>query len=204
MSQEIAEIGSFLVPGHGVFSASQWLEDGIYDTVSIAAGAVTAGTEYDFFTTLTSKDKGQTNMVEQNKLPEGWELIIMKMGLEVCPMRSNPRDVQLWAERSYIQFETGNSKIRRRGPTWLWPIGFGMYSMYTGDEGAVAGATGLPLGNLQIGTAAATGAPTLLIPIRLSPRMNFKATLVLQDSMTFASDFRMRMWLYGYLSRPVQ
>lgn len=199
MAQEISDVGCLLIPGHGVISISQWLEDGIYDTLTIAdATAITAGTEYEFYTTLTNKNKDATNMVEINKLPEGWEIIIMKMGIEFCPTCSMI-DITNMANRSYIRFETGNSKIRRRGPTYLWPICFGKYTMTSRDEAAAA----TYAGQLQVGGQAFSGAPILLIPIRISPRLNFKTTLTVTEAFTTESAFRMRFWLYGYISRPV-
>jgi len=202
MNQEIADIGAFMVPGHGVFSAAQWLEDGVYDTVDITtqAGTIAAGTEFEFYTTLTGKNKADTNMVENNKLPEGWELLVMKMGLELCPYTGGPRDVQKLVDNSYLRFETGNSKIRRRGPTYLWPIGFGIHTMVTEAE------AGGPLvqGNLQIGGTTFAASPTLLIPIRLAPRVNFKATLTVTDATAVLGAIKVRFWMYGYISRPVQ
>lgn len=200
MPQEIADVGTVLVPGHGVISISQWLEDGIYDTITISAGAVTAGTEYSFFSTLTGKNKDDTNMVERNKLPEGWEIIIMKMGLEICPYTSTMIDSTDFVEKSFLRFETGNSKIRRRGPTYLWPICFGKYDMTAGDVAAAEA----QYGHLQIGGTAFSSAPNLLVPIRISPRLNFETILNVRDAMTFSADFRCRFWIYGYISRPVQ
>lgn len=197
---EIADVGTVLVPGQGAISVAQWIEDVLYDTVTISAGAISAGTEYDYFTTLTGKNKDDVNLVESNKLPEGWEIIIMKMGLEVCARNSNPQDVLDIVSNSYLRFETGNSKIRRRAPTWCWAIGFGMYNMYAAD--LLAAAT--RLGNLQIGGTAFGSVQNLLVPIRLSPRTNFKATLNVTNAVTLRNDFRARFYLYGYISRPVQ
>lgn len=197
---EIADVGTVLVPGQGAISIAQWIEDTIYDTVTISAGAISAGTEYDYFTTLTGKNKDDTNLVETNKLPEGWEIIIIKMGLEVCARNSDPRDVLGLVTNSYLRFETGNSKIRRRAPTWCWGIGFGLYNMHTADLlGAAA-----RMGNLQIGGTAFNSVANLLVPIRLSPRTNFKVTLNVTNAVTLNADFRARFYLYGYISRPVQ
>ena len=197
---EIADVGTVMVPGQGAISIAQWIEDVMYDTVTLSAGAISAGTEYDFFTTLISKNKDDTNLVEANKLPEGWEIIIMKMGVEACAFNSDVRDVAAIVTNSYIRFETGNSKIRRRAPAWCWAIGFGMYNMHSAD---VLGAAAR-MGNLQIGGTAFNSVVNLLVPIRLSPRTNFKATLNVTVATTINADLRLRFYLYGYISRPVQ
>lgn len=200
MDQEINDVGTVFVPGQGAISISQWIEDPIYDTVTLSAGAISAGTEYDFFTTLTSKNKDDVNLVEANKLPEGWEIIVMKMGMEYCAYNSDVRDVLSITNNSYLRFETGNSKIRRRAPTFCWPIGFGMYNMNASDEAAAV----TRYGNLQIGGTAFAAVPNLFVPIRLSPRLNFKATLNVTNAVTINADLRCRFYLYGYISRPVQ
>lgn len=197
---EIADVGTVLVPGHGAISIAQWLEDVIYDTVTLSAGAISAGAEYDFFTNITNKNKDDCNLMEMNKLPEGWEIIIMKMGAEACAYNSDVRDVANLVTNSYFRFETGNSKVRRRAPTWCWAIGFGLYNMYSAD--LLAAAT--RMGNLQIGGTAFSSVSNLLVPIRLSPRMNFKTILNVTNAVTLNADLRMRFYLYGYISRPVQ
>ena len=198
--EEMNGVGTVFVPGQGAISVSQWIEDPIYDTVTLSAGAIAAGTEYEFFTTLTSKNKDDINLVEANKLPEGWELIVMKMGLEWCALNSDVRDVLATTNASYLWFETGNSKIRRRAPTWCWPIGFGAYNMNASAEAAAV----TRYGNLQIGGTTFASVPNLLVPIRLSPRLNFKAVLNVRNAVTLNADLRARFYLYGYISRPVQ
>lgn len=199
INEQGLDVGVIPVPGFGYINASQWIEDGIYDTVTIASGAVTAGTEYEFFSSLANKGKDDTNMAEANKLPEGWEIIIIKMGLEILPS-ANLLDIQAFAERSHLRFETGNTKIRRRAPTYCWPICFGMNAMHVLDTQAST----LRKGILQIGGVGFGGAPNLLLPVRISPRLNFKTVLNITDAQTFNADFRIRFWLYGYVSRPVQ
>lgn len=200
MDQELSDVGTVFVPGQGAISISQWIEDPIYDTVTLSSGAVAAGTEYEFFTTLTNKNKDDINLVEANKLPEGWEIIVMKMGLEYCAYNSDVRDVQNITNNSFLRFETGNSKVRRRAPVWCWPIGFGLYNMNSSAEAAAE----TRYGNLQLGGTAFASIPNLLVPIRLSPRLNFKAVLNVRNAVTLEADLRCRFYLYGYISRPVQ
>jgi len=200
MNQDFSDVGTVFVPGQGAISVAQWIEDAIYDTVTLSAGAIAAGTEYEFFTTLTGKNKDDINLVEANKLPEGWEIIVMKMGMEWCAFNSDVRDVLATTNNSFLRFETGNSKTRRRAPTWCWPIGFGAYNM---SASAVAAAV-TRYGNLQIGGTAFASVPNLLVPIRLSPRLNFKAILNVRNAVTLNADLRARFYLYGYISRPVQ
>lgn len=192
------DVGIVHVPGYGQIEVRDWKEDVIYDTITISSGLITGGTEYEFFSSLLNKNKDDTNMAEANKLPENWQMYVIKMGLEILPS-ADVRDVQAVVEQSYLRFETGNTKIRRRGPTYLWPIGYGLWNMRAVDESAAT----TRAGTLQIGGVAFSTVPTLLKAIHLTTRLNFRAVLNMTEAITLEEDFRCRFYLYGYISRLI-
>lgn len=191
--------GTIYIPGYGGIRLDQWLEDVVYDSVTIPNGAITAGTSYDFFSDIQNKNDLQTDMSEASKLPEGWEMLIMKMGLVIDPSMgataTDLEDIVRLISHSFIEFRTGNSKVRRRCPTWAWPIGMGLYADTADGSQAIAG----------VGMPSIAQAPNLLVPIRITSRLNFIATLEVSDAITISASSGFKVWfvLYGFVSQPV-
>lgn len=195
------EPGVLNIPGVGFIRVEQWVEDVIYDTITIESGAVNAGAQYEWFTNLSGKNKDKTNMTEAGKLPENWEIIVLKYGIEFVPGVAMNDFLQI-ISKSFIQFKTGNNKIRRKAPTWAWPIGFGIWGDHATDEQSSETNTSI----LQVGIPSPSAVRPLLIPIRIPSRLNFSAMLQFDfaTDVDISADVDIRFYLYGLISRPVQ
>jgi len=198
MRIEGREPGLLNIPGVGAIRLDQWIEDVVYDTATLDT-SISVGTQYKFFVNLSGKTKADTNMVESGKLPEQWEMIILKYGLELMP-GVLPEDAAKIVENSFIEFQTGNSKVRRRAPTWAWPIGFGVWGDHAIDEQGSATNYGIA----QLGVPSPMAVKPLLIPIRLTSRLNFQAIMQFEVATTLTEEVDVRFYLYGLISRPVQ
>ena len=201
--------GLLNVPGVGPIQFDQWTEDWMYDRISLTIdSAIAVGTEYEFFTSLTNKNKADTNMTEEQKLPQGWSMIVQKMGLWIPGKSADATNADLpktdfcnIVENSYIRFETGNQKIRRQAPTWAWPCGLGMTGMKAQDETA----SGPIVRNvLNIGAPTLGAVTPLLVPIRLTNQMPFKAIIRFEVATTPTEIDQIFFGLYGLISRPLQ
>lgn len=199
--------GLLSIPGVGDIQFDQWIEGHVYDRVTLPASAISAGTEYEFFSTVANKNKADTNMSEANKLTEGWQMIVMKYGLWIWPMSAGASssltpelDFKKIVENSWLKFETGNAKVRKQAPTWAWPIGLGLYGVQAQD----ATASGPIVRHVyNIGAPAPAAVPDLLIPVRITNQLHFKATLRFEVATTPTIATDIFFCLYGFISRPI-
>jgi len=196
---ETREPGVLIIPGIPfAVRLDQWIEGPVYDTAAISAGAISDGAEYKFFTNVAGKNKDQTNLVENGKLPAGWQLIINKMGLELCPGMSKA-DGNLIIENSYMHFKSGNNKIHKIAPTFCWPSGYGIW----GDHAIDTQAALTDYSIAGIGVPSPSAVPMLLKSIYITSQTNIEGLLRFENAVTIGADLEVRMILYGYVSRPV-
>lgn len=202
LAQEGREPGVLNILGVGAIRLDQWNEAHLWDNASITLGsAISDGTEYEFFSNVAAKNNNDTNLSENLKLPEGHEFIIMKYGLYFPPdwLFANMLSV---IENTYIWFETGNSKIRRRAPTWCWPIGLGISGVYAQDETASGPVT---KHTCQLGVASRGAVSDLLIPVTIVNRVSFKAVLRFEVATTLTNSGTGEVWFVcdGFKKRPI-
>jgi hypothetical protein len=192
--------GTLNIPGVGALQLDQWTEGFVWDNATMGT-SISVGTEYEFYTNVAAKNNNDTNLAENAKLPEGWEFIVMRMGIFFPPgwLFSN---MQAVIENSYVWFETGNSKIRRKGPTWLWPIGLGVSGDFAQDETA-AGPVVQQV--CQLGPPTRGAIPDLLIPIRIVNRLSIKGVIRFEvaTTLTDSGTRELYMVLDGFTSRPI-
>lgn len=107
----------------------EWREDDKYDTVTIPAGAIAAGTTRNFFRDLQNKATIDCNFTTQRKLPAGEEMIIDRIWCYVPMAAGNtlvsPADIKRVAENGYVRFQI-NRKDVAEGPVVKFPAGYGL------------------------------------------------------------------------------
>jgi len=187
--------GVVYIPGIGPLALEQWVEDVIYDTVTLPT-SISAGQTFEFFTNISGKSKWETNMTEAGRLPEGWMMWVVRAGLELLP-GTDPDDAFQIVERSALIFKTGVNKVHRHAPTWAWPIGFGMWGDHAVD-GTTADNT-----IIQVGVPSPSAVRNLLLPVRISNRLNFRVEMVFGRSASLSAETPIRFYLYGFISKPV-
>lgn len=100
-----------------------------YDTVRLASGAVTAGTEINLFKDLSSKDKIDANISQTSRLSQGEEMLVRRVGFDIplCfgDTRVAPADIKRVAYGAYCEVKL-NDKIIAEGPLYTMPSGYGL------------------------------------------------------------------------------
>jgi len=192
--------GEFNIPGVGTREIRNWKEDVVYDNIELPV-SISSGNNYEFFTNVVvGKSFLETNLDQSNRLPEGYEMEVRKMGLMLPPSISldDAKDI---TENSYIEFITGRNNVRRKGPTWMWPCdGMGTVISHSTDY-----QTSVEIKNCtQIGVPSPSAVPPLLLPINLTHKLNFKMLLTFTEDTTLDSTTEVWFVLFGPLSGPVQ
>lgn len=200
--------GVFQVSGtNKVLRLVEWREDNVYDTVNVQSGttSTTAGTELEFFDSLASKKKRDTNLTKQHALPAGWELIVMKLGVYAHITTGNTEctgaDLKKIYENAALSAQI-NDTVIADGWALGYQVGIGMY----GSDGASGAAVIAP------GTPSIGAAPTLLVPQEINDGHDIRAKLRFDGfgwaTSTFAAPSlsvgtTVKFVFRGYLKRPL-
>lgn len=101
---------------------------------TLAAYAITAGMQFDWFTGCSTKSKAFTNFKVDKKVPAGWYIAVTKLGIHFRPFAGNVvsrhDDILKVAENSVANLlKIENSK--REEPPLFWQSGFGWAGMTT-------------------------------------------------------------------------
>lgn len=106
----------------------EWREDDKYDTVTIPAGLIAAGTFFNFFRDLQNKNMIDTNLTTARRLPAGEEMIIDRLWTYIPESTGNtnptPTDVKKIGDNGYVKFQI-NRKDVAEGPLIKFPSGYG-------------------------------------------------------------------------------
>ena len=112
----------------GQVNIVEWREDDKYDTVTIPAGAIAAGTTLNFFRDLQNKNLIDTNFTTPVRLPAGEEMIIDRVWGYIPLSCGNtnpvPTDIKKIGDNGYLKFSI-NRKDVAEGPLTKFPSGYG-------------------------------------------------------------------------------
>lgn len=122
--------GIFVDPDTGErFELRDAFDDDIYDTISIAAGAIAAGSEFVFFQDIGGKRFIDTNIRKPNSLAPGERLLLDNIGNEIRlaggDVLPNPSDVKKVAYNGLYEARI-SGKLVARGPLYKYPSGYGL------------------------------------------------------------------------------
>lgn len=155
--------GEFVVSGtNEIIKILEYRDDMMYDTVDLQIGTTSTafGTDNLFFDNLTSKKKRDTNFLQVHKIPQNWEVIIMKLGLYAHACTGNtlpvPADLKKVYENGYL-----NVKINEQDIADGWVLG------YQAGVGLAGMTQETGQGIVSPGTPSVAAAPTLLVPQKL-------------------------------------
>ena len=151
------EPGEVVIPALGrSFKQIELREDDIYDTVQVASGSISAGTELVLFRDLTDKNEQHTSLKASRRIPAGDEAAVFRVGVHVRQALGN--DVPATSDHLKL-YENGlfDLKFNRRqvtiGPLLKYQSGYGL--------------AGNASGTTSNGVPSAAAAPTLFVPQQL-------------------------------------
>lgn len=112
-----------------------------YDSVERVAGAMTAGTQLNFFRDLNNKNELDSNIPEAGKLVTGSErMIVERIGVGIMPANSTlittGADYKRLVSATYIEVKL-NKFVLSDGPMELYPAGYGLTGMTNENDAAV-------------------------------------------------------------------
>lgn len=193
MNQQIAvptgKAGELFIPALGKsFMQVELREDDIYDTVQVGAvaGAIPAGSEFEFFRDLSNKNEQHTNIPQPRRIQSGDEVAIFRIGLyarnKCGSIHVVATDILQIVENAQLDLRF-NRRIVTSGPAMKYPTGYGVAGF--SDLGGVAA------GNqaVSIGVPSVAAAPTLFVPQQLRDNDDIVAKL----------RFPSAAWLTGYV-----
>lgn len=137
-------------------------EDDVYDTVQIA-GAIAAGTEYEFFRDIQNKNEQHTNIPQSRRIQAGDEVAVFRIGVHVRgalgTANASTVDIKAVLENGQLDLRF-NRRIITSGPAIKFPSGYGLsgFSQETVAAGVNAVSNGVP---------SVAAAPTLFVPQQL-------------------------------------
>lgn len=150
-----------------------------YDSISIATGAMAAGTAFEFFRDLGGKSRIDTNLTTPNKLNAGELMWIHRVGVYIRSASGNlmvpVADIKRVADDAYFRVEL-NDLILQEGAVFEFQSGYGFY----GSDGSAAG-------------IAAVGVPSTGAAIKL-PQPQFWTP---DSTVTGRIEFLTRAWTAG-------
>lgn len=129
------------------FSIKDLREDIKYDTISMAAGAVAANAEFDFFDNVPNgKRRIDTNFSTPHRLSAGEEMVIERVGVYVRQAFGDflppPSDFKRVVDCGFINYEI-NQLLLAEGPLFRFQSGFG-FAGNTNEAGQGVIALGVP------------------------------------------------------------
>lgn len=177
----------------------EWAHGDRYDTVVTASGAVSGGTNKNFFRSLTDKEKLDGNFPSPRRvLSNGEEMILERIGCYIPTVVTGntvvvPADIKKAAERFYISVKLDRKEVVD-GPTLRFPTGYGLAGQ-TNETTA---------GIVSVGVPSVMAAPKLARPHELNMDTDVDATGTWFDNVwdatgmpTLASKVYHRLHLIG-------
>lgn len=178
-------------------------EGSIFDTIALTAGLQTT-IERQFFTGVTQKTKGETNLTRDQQLPQGWSMKVKRLGLEVPLMCGATRiainDVLQVLFGGYVRFFINRDVIIGEGRAVMFPPGFGVGGQTNENN----------LGIISNGMASMYAAYDLEEPQDLDSDMTFGCAFNFPGNSlggfampTLVSNMLVIAHLYGDIMKPV-
>jgi len=100
-----------------------------YDTIRIASGAISAGSETVLFRDIGSKDAIDFNMGAAHRLSSGEQMLVQRIGVDVPLCFGNtivaPADIKRVAYGGYLKLSL-NQRETASGPLYTFGMGYGL------------------------------------------------------------------------------
>lgn len=214
MNQQIAvptgNPGELFIPALGKkFQQVELREDDVYDTVQVATGPVTAGTEYEFFRDLQNKNEQHTNLPQARRIQAGDEVAVFRIGLyprnRLGATPAAMGDILQIVDNAHFILKF-NRRVITDGPALKYPTGYGV-SGFSNTAAAVGQEA------VSLGVPSIAAAPTLFVPQQLKDnddiicKLRFPAaawaTNYNDPSLAGADGVAMTTFLRGVIKSPL-
>lgn len=200
--------GELFIPALGkTFQQVELREDDVYDTVQLEAGAIAAGTEYDWFRNVEDKNEQHTNIPQARRIASGDEVAVFRIGVHPREAQGNvlPNavDIKKVFGNAHLLLKF-NKRIITDGPAIKYPTGYGL----SGSSNEVA-APGISF--VSVGVPSMAAAPTLFVPQQLKGDDDIIAKLRFPNAVwaagyvvpTTAEDLMVSLFLRGVIKSPL-
>jgi len=115
--------------------------DSKYDSVSIAAGAMVAGTQFVFWRDLGGKQAIDTNISSPNRLAAGEVMLLKRVGVYIRSASGNlmvpTADFKRCVDDAYLRY-TLNDLLVAEGPLFKFQSGYGFVGSEAGAPGIIS------------------------------------------------------------------
>lgn len=141
--------GVFYIPSLGQqFKAQELTEDSFFDSVTLAAGAITSGAKLQFFDADQDKNFQHSNITTVRRIPAQVEFSMTRLGLIAAQAVGNTMvddaDIIKMLYTGSLYFGLSKQQIAQ-GPAWKYPGGYGAVGATTrAGTGIVTNGVGSP------------------------------------------------------------
>lgn len=197
--------GEVFIPALGKsFKQVELREDDVYDTIEVASGSITAGTEYNLFQNLDNKNEQHTNLNSPRRIQAGDEVAVFRVGVHPREAAGNTlpvfNDYRKIVGNAHVELKF-NRRLITSGPLVKYPSGYGMGGF--SDETAATA--------VSIGVPSAAAAPTLFVPQQLKDnddilgkiRFPGASWLTSYTAPSLAGTVPVTMSLHGVMKAPL-
>ena len=172
-----------------------------WDTITVAqsSNTVAAGTQYDVFTNVATKNSIQSNLTENSRLPLDWAGVIYRIRIAMTTPAATNVDAENLVHGGLFEFFTDENDLRLQNPISDFPAGGGVY----GDNGGATTATIMTINN---GMPTQTSAPALNTfgQVALTAGKIFRGRISFPTAIALTADSDLRVTLDLKLYRPVR
>lgn len=175
------EPGEVFIPALGKsFRQVELREDDVLDTIMVASGSISAGTEYVVFRDIDNKNEQHVSLGSQKRIPSGDEVAVFRVG--VHPREAHGNTLPIFSDYRKIignaQLELKfNRRVITSGPIVKFSSGYGVGG-FSGESSATA---------VSIGVPSAAGAPTLFVPQQLKDNDDLNGKIRFPDAAWITS-----------------
>lgn len=200
--------GELYIPALGkTFQQVELREDDVFDTIQMVAGAVAAGTEYQFFRNVEDKNEQHTNIPQPRRIAAGDEVAVFRIGIHPREAQGNVLPATVDVKKVFgnahliLKF---NKRVITDGPAIKYPSGYGLSG--SSNEAAAAG-----IAFHSVGVPSVAASPTLFVPQQLKDDDDISCKLRFPDAAwvtgyvvpTTAGDLLISMFLRGVIKSPL-
>lgn len=208
MAVQQVKPGEFLVPELGrVIRITDVRQDDFYDTVSLALGAITAGTQKKLFDSISNKGKQHCNLTNARRIPGRNRFNLLRVGFAIRQAAGNTlalaSDMLKVYEAGSLKFSI-NTRLVTEGPLIKYQSGYGVSGSSTENNVSL----------ITLGTPSQVAAPRFIAaqPINdeddLDCEVNFYSigtgTWDTTPSMpTTTAHLHLSVFLHGIIEKPI-
>jgi hypothetical protein len=180
-------------------------QDDFYDTVAVAAGAISAGTEVKFFDSISSKNRQHTNITTARRIPGRNRFNLLRVGLHIRQAAGNTlalaADMLKIYDAGALKFNI-NTRLVTEGPLLKYQSGYGATGQTT--ENAVS--------LITLGTANQAAAPKFLAAQPINDQDDLDAAIRFDQVTGWDSAVAMpttvarshvSCFLFGIIEKPI-